>query len=417
MLKENKSLFVLYAVFISYSYFGYVDIVGSFSSGNILLLLIGMYILVMAVVRGTTTLRKDFFIIISSFFLLCVCYLVADLLKGLDTTKFALFVIKVLIIPTIALVTGSALIKGTYAQEKTILVFIIVIGFSAVVAVLQFIGVDAMWKLRLLIQAPEPGPINLQFAQKDPVAGLAFFNVQLCYQLVSILPFAVGMYCYALRERRDTRLYGICLFIILLAVIISKSVSAVLGAAGSLLYMYILLKQYIYIPKKWIISLIALSVIILITTGTYIEFTKLDSSAYSRLPLAAAGILSIIDNPLGHGSHEVQLFEFINLLYNMRGSEQLEMVSSHNSFINLALATGWVGLALGVSVYAYLYRLFRNLMKEADNYYFVCLYASAIGFLVGYFLQSFVHNAGLFNGDVLPWIIVGAILSQKELKG
>ena len=115
-------------------------------------------------------------------------------------------------------------------------------------------------------------------------------------------------------------------------------------------------------------------------------------------------------------SHDPEVYRFISLLSNYKGYELVGHVSSHNSFLNVGISTGVLGLSMSLAVYGYLLRLMIRRFKKARNRYYLYFYASSISFFVGYFFQSSSHNGGLFSGDIIAWLVIGLILTSGRLK-
>ena len=406
----KKLLF--YSIFISYICLGYVDFIGQYSIGNVALLLVGAGFLAVSMLKGRTKVKKNIFNIIFCLSLICLGFLIADLSIGFNMEVFMRYTIKVLIVPSLAIIASSIFIRNADDQKKTLFVLTAIVAISSVVAILQYLGVDSMWKLRLLIQMPTAGPVYSQIVNRTTIPGLAYFNVTLCYQLVTVFPFAVGMYLYYPQKSYHKFFYGFCVIILLITAIASKSLSAMVGMLFSLFSMFFLLRRHVRLPLKNIGTIIIIFIIVLTLTGRYKEFIAFDSSTMGRIPLALAGILSISERPLGHGSHEPEAYKFYNMLSGMRGADNILTNSSHNSFINIGIGAGVIGLAAGVFGYIYVYKLFRRRLRQSNDFFPIYLNASSVAFMIGYFVQSSTHNTGMFYGDVLPWLLVGLVLKE-----
>ena len=364
--------------------------------------------------RGNVKINKDVLYAFFALGLICAFYVIADTINGIDLLKIFLFTIKVLIVPMLAIITGRFFIRSSDDQERVLKFLIVIISVSAIIAILQFIGIDAMWNIRKFIQEPTDRVVATQLARRTNVPGLAYYNVQLCYQLVSVLPFAMGMYFYSSKKEKDKVLYKYALIIIIVASVISTSLSAILGIAVSMIVFYFTIRKKIRVKKKRSGLMAFVFLLALGFSGMYDQVLNPDSSAYGRFPLALAAIYSLIQQPWGYGSHDPETYRFISELFNLSGASAVGEVSAHNSFLNTGVSSGIAGLLLAFLIYIYIVKSMFSQLKKTRDSFEIYLYASAIAFMAGYFIQSSTHNAGLFNGDVFAWLILSVVFADVK---
>lgn len=408
-----KPFWLLTSIFISYAYFGYVDIVGELSFGNILLILSSLQIyMAYTLQKNKYRISSDVLIIASGLLLICFSYMLADLLFGINIRGIIIYSIGVLVVPLLAIITANSVSRIANNQEKILRIYVIIIALSSVVAILQAVGVESMWSLRMALQKPTDIVVLNQLENKTRISGLSYYVVQLTYQLVSIFPFALGMYIYANQGSLLRYFYGLSVALIITAVILSQSVSAVIAILASMAVIYFFL--YKHIKLKRIFMILILFIVIFNLSGIGKRFITPETTTLGRIPLALYSLYAIIENPWGYSSHSPEINILPNFISSFEGAELIGEVAAHNSFLNVGLSAGVFGLVIAFLIYFYLIRVSYRRFKKADNHFAKCLYASSIAFFIGYFFHSSVHNAGLFNNDVIPWLIMGVLFTNVQ---
>jgi hypothetical protein len=137
----------------------------------------------------------------------------------------------------------------------------------------------------------------------------------------------------------------------------------------------------------------------------------LDSSILSRVTFMIVGILLISSNPFGIPRNDMfnEKLNVVNDLFGIGSLPMLEHIldtSFHNTFINLGVQLGWVGLIIYFLIYSI---MIFDYYKEIKNNSILISKLGSIGlaFMIGYLFQCFTHNAGPFHAEPLFWMANG----------
>jgi len=136
-----------------------------------------------------------------------------------------------------------------------------------------------------------------------------------------------------------------------------------------------------------------------------------DASAMSRLGLFYMGASIAIEHPFGLNNEALEK-EKLKFIYSKGLPTYFITIPFHNSFINIAVKKGLFIMFLYILIF---YLLFKK-MKKSWTLYFSDMSKLNVAFflhlsLFSYLVQTMVHNAGLPNGDLFGWFIVGLIIS------
>lgn len=279
-----------------------------------------------------------------------------------------------------------------------------VVGISVLVALLQFLGIEAAWDLREALDGLQDylTPLDKGFEDGRPM-GMALTKIQ--FATHACLAFAVYA---AMREQtrsidseRPTAdiLVLVALGALVAASIISATRSPLLGAAAFVL-IYALRR-----PGSWLILVIVLGGVFVALSGSLLiealEATQPrilrtdDNSATGRGSLLSMGVLLLFDNPLGYGfgfnpsDHWQKVWQ---QLYTLENPSVLKDTKLHNYVLNMLNTYGIGLLILAPLVYHLLMRA-RHVMI----------------FFVPYLVHIMFHNSGPFWNDVLFWFVVAAL--------
>jgi O-antigen ligase len=404
----GKKLFlVLFAIFVFFQfYFGYIDFIGGFSlSIPIIIIMNTIYIM-------NFLCSKKYWIsmihITISVFLLFISILIFS--KDISLSSF----IKISFFPIVIIYAINGAMQTVRDIRKMLFIVVLVVAFSCLIAFFQAFDIDFFWNLRLKIGMPEELVIRQQLLERMRAPGLAYFSVQLSYQIVCVFPFVLFLYSTSKRGRGI--LLMMCILLLLGAISI-KSITAFLSCIVSALMYFVLTGKFHWKYFLFIfVVLIPILVFFLINTGLYERLIKLDGSALSRIPFFLIGLMIVIDNPFGVPFSQIENLKYkylgFGFVRNIRGANFILDTSFHNSFINISVILGVIG---GVAYFLLFLLLFiyfckrRNYYKNVESVF--CFYSSAIIFLIVLFFQSSTHNAGLSSGDVFCWLSLALILS------
>jgi hypothetical protein len=160
----------------------------------------------------------------------------------------------------------------------------------------------------------------------------------------------------------------------------------------------------------------------------------------ARIPLWLYGVLAGLENPLGLGWGGLgggAARDYYSVLASFPGAETVLVTSSHNHLLNIFAYFGIPGVVLGSVFYYRLVRDARRLVRRGDANGPDGRGAPAAGAthgsaewdglmtdmatgVWGAFLAILVHiqfhNAGLFNGDLIGWYVVGMLWALYRIR-
>lgn len=405
---------VFCSMVVGYFYFGYVDFVGivPFSAVSLSCLFVLFYLNTCIRASKAPSIPH---VTITIFVLLLALWV--TIMEGWNL----LSLLKHFGVPILLIFSVREVIKSARQMRFALSFIVFIVSVSCLVAVLQILDIDYFWELRMLVDSPSP-LVLYQLENRTRAPGLAYYSVQLSYQIVSIFPFLLCLY-YTTQQNSTRRKFfivgaGIC---IMAGAIAIQSMSAFVAIIISLL---VFLKATRKLSFKSIFIFSALFMLILYILSSYNQFdrrlTNFDSSSQARLPFTIIGVKIILNNPFGVESANLgELKEYyLADLSEMPGANFILHTSFHNSFINSGIAYGWVTFFGFILLYLYFVRLVVKAKKHSEpgsfEYYF---FSSALAFLCSYLFQSCTHNAGIPGGDPFGWLSIGLILAFKHFKG
>ena len=410
MIVLGRFLAIIFA--ISYCYLGYVDFVGPFSLGIIsvgcLLLVIGF----LQILIRQTSLHKNLIFVLTIG--LCMIWL--------DTVINGYFSIKTaqqFITPIAVFFVAYGISKYLNFTKWYLLFFSGLILISCLVASFQALDIDAAWNLRYMFPVSDDEVIEFQIANRLKPAGLAFYAVQLGYQMV-----LCGLLLLVLNgfdvHNSSRRLVIIGLIIVLTTAMLGLNLSPLLSVL-IMLYVYFLNQGRFSFKIKHVFSVVfALTVILISPIGERI--LTVDASMLSRITFTIVGVIIVLNNPFGVKAADLydKKMEVVNQLFGVADLAMLEDILDmgfHNSFLNVGVQLGWLGFFIYILFYCYLVRYYFVLSKHTNSVQSK-LGSAGYAFLLGYFVQTVTHNAGPFNLDIYFWfghgLLLGIIMKTRE---
>lgn len=293
--------------------------------------------------------------------------------------------------------------------NEYIFILVLLISVSALMGILQYLGISGAWKLREM-----QGPI----LHRSEPAGLALFVLHLSYQLGFTLPLVFSIIMRRNLLHKKNIFYVLAFISMAIGLILTTVRSAISGALIGLIITLVIIKKF----KKGLILLLILTVFMLLLfsymdTSRSRRLTSItdisDSSAATRVPLFLTGIKVAKDNLLfgvGSGRFQEQTEDYYRDVFHMRGAPIIFSTTPHNQFINTLVYFGIPALLLLLYFYFKLIKgLFKTQKTTHDNYYRY-ISAGLIGSFISYIINSFFHNAGPFISDPYNWFFIGAAL-------
>ena len=140
-------------------------------------------------------------------FLALLFVLLSAITLAIDLTSWTKPIITKILIPLFLFLLTYYLIKFL-GVDSFIKILTVLAGTSGLVAMGQALNIDFFWQIRTIFGAAGQRSIADQFYNRP--TGLAFYSIELCYQLVLVLPLTFYLY-----KKYNSFLYAlISLFII-----------------------------------------------------------------------------------------------------------------------------------------------------------------------------------------------------------
>jgi len=287
----------------------------------------------------------------------------------------------------------------------------IAMALSCLTAIFQFYNSDFFWNLRYSFGLPDSLVLQEQFFSNIKVPGLAYYGVQLGYQISVFFPLAL----YALNEELFSKKVSMLICsIFILASLCLQSITSLLTTFISLTIFTWLKYDIKKLLKVFIIIVTVFFSLNLSRHFSRLENVTQDASALSRVGLAAMAIDIIYKNPFGNNEEEVLRKKAQFILRNGL-PKYFQTIPFHNSFLNTAVRNGVfiASIYIAISIY-FLIKLYKiwilyyRAKKKINLSFFLFLS------WLSYCLQSLVHNAGLPSGDIFGWLLLGIIVSLTD---
>jgi hypothetical protein len=302
----------------------------------------------------------------------------------------------------LAVLIGYSLLR-IIGAERLVGAFVLVIGLSSAVSLLQAAGMDAAWRLRDTLQDLQTYDLeNIFLAGRLRAMGLSFSPVHLGTQLC--LAFAAY---YLLRLTKDGASPGRGVphgiwrswTAALLAAVASGNRSPILGLAvlaiAAAVYAWparSALLAVMVLPLLAVAWLYADSLIGYFVNSGMRAFRVGDKSSEGREALRAFGLMLVADQPFGYGltfSSTNHVKAFWSQLQGFANAETVWGNAIHNYYLNILHKYGVLILPLGLYVVRALWRHKPVLLA-----------------FLPYAVHIFFHNDGPLQSDFLIWYLI-----------
>lgn len=387
-----KNIFLL-SLISSYLFFGYHQIFLGLSFGAALIIIGSFYQLLK---KGTTSKFLFYNLIVATVFVILFILINPSLIFDKILSFFWVIIIFYFFHKT-SLNNGYNVVKNIYLG---------VIFTSLIFSVGQSLNIDIFWNIRDFYPTINDEMINSQISLRTDPPGLAYYNVQLSSQVSS----AIILYNLIISENLSWKkgIY-VNLFFIVACFLTSMTSSLVIALSMILIRLFLSSKSIL----KIFIFLVISSIIIFLYFNI---FNILDGTKLSRLTFTFIGILVIASYPFGVP---------IDSLYNVKNEilrtvfgdlpllEYILETSFHNSFINVGVEIGLIGLLIYVFIYFKNIGLIQNLLITKSQKTAVFL------IILVYSIQFVTHNSGPYTGDPYYWIAlaiyIGGLKNKSKL--
>lgn len=389
---------------VSYCYLGYVDVIGSFSLGII-------SVFMLSLLFGYSQIFARKFFLHRIFILLLVVGFLCIFVDTIINQKIRLRTVQQFVTPLVIFFCAYSLICFLHFTKLYLYFISSLIILSCLVAIFQGLGVDTAWDLRYALPVSDDKMVEIQLSKKQKPAGLAFYAVQLGYQM--ILGVTVLLILHIIEEKKSLRrmiVFGI--------IIITSSAAIGLNLSG-LIACLVTLLVYSSSQGNFKFSVRHIAILIFIPIIIYISpigdrIFSPDASMLSRITFIIVGIILLFNNPFGVSTADLYIkkSETISQLFGIGNLPMLDDILDmgfHNSFLNIGIQLGWIGFLIYIYLYIYLVRYYFLLSKEKNSLQSK-LGSAGLAFMIGYFIQPITHNSGPLNLDIYFWIGHGLIL-------
>ena len=389
----NKINFVL--LIISYFYLSYIKIFSIFPY-HIFFLFIGVLINLNKLNYVINYLDKRLFI----FFILLI--IITSKLYILHPSKeiFKNLIDTVIIFSLIFYI--FSFVKNEKVMiffEKTI-IFISVISIS--IAIFQFFNFEFAWKLREFMNlfAVVDKVVFAQIEQKLRPTGLAHYSITYSYQMLIVSSLLFSNY-FNQKSKKNSMLtlFGF------IGLIVCLARSAIFGYIFALVF--ILIFKH-FKSKNFIFLILIISVLFLIFLNQDRK-ELINTEDLHRYYLFLSGLNVFWDHffiGIG-GQNMTDLTSVYAFDYGI--PSEIITQSLHNSLLSPVVKHGF--LMFVPIIYLY-YIIFSNLkLLKYENFR---LYVFFYIYIISYTFHSFFHNAGIFTGDQLFWIIFSYLIVVRS---
>lgn len=386
-----KAIF-LWAILVFFAmefYLPYLD-VGPVPLANYFLLLFAFAGLVL-LVSGRAIISKTYLWSFPPALLVLTLFsiVLAAMTAGINLAEWAKPITTKILIPLFLFILTYYLVRFL-GVDTFIKILVAIAGLSGFVAVGQALSVDFFWRLRAVFGAEGQSEIADQLYNRP--MGLSFYAIELCYELVLILPLA----CYLWAKHKHL-LRGLLVLAIVAGILATRTYSAIL-AVLSMCALYLLLKKR-YLLLGALGSLVLSGTLYVLSEEALVSKVMREST-YARWPEAVLASKVILHNPLGIGyeNYHKHAQDHFGSIMQMRGYKVALSHTAHNQILNSGIYYGWIMMALTLYFYG---RYVKRLWLQKNP----LLQALFIAH-VGYFVNSMFHNNGVLMGDRIYWHVI-----------
>jgi hypothetical protein len=340
--------------------------------------------------------------LIIKLFLICFIFFILELMRfqNFSLSDFFKYLKPVLIF--FVFYNFSKIIgNGNFALK----IILIILSLSIFVSTMQFYNFDFFWSIRNYMPTIEDEFVNNQIENRIRPPGLAYYSVQLQYQLQTILvPLSIFFF-------KSKKFKLIILFLLIYSFILGlKSFFA-----SILIYLFMINKKKLFFEffNIYLLFIIIIFLILYLVNFQlfFVDWSLVTRNWYisldARLSYWISGFYLILNNFFGVENIQESLNDLTyksNFLSEyILSREYLFNSAYHNIFINIGLNYGWFGIILMVYIYKMLYSHFN--LNDPKS----ILSLSGKAFLISNLILVFTHNSGPLTVDPYFWIITGIL--------
>lgn len=251
------------------------------------------------------------------------------------------------------------------------------------------------------------------FARSGATAAFKHANILGAYLTFAVPVMIAVFFCFSKRYLKFLSLLTVGVSLWLLVITFSRG--AWLAVTTGLLFLAGLMKREIFFTGLGVLGLLILSAVLFLSpqTKSFCRMTtdSLNNSLRYRLGLWEDSLKMIQDKPVfGHGLNTfMPLFQEYRRKY--QGQFDFGPTYAHNSFIQIAVETGLVGLTGFGWIFLRLFRKVIDQMRQTSHHNsFRILPASLLAGVFGFLVQSGVDtNFYSLQPSVLFWLMMGIL--------
>jgi len=291
------------------------------------------------------------------------------------------------------------------------------VALSAFVGVMQFFGVEYFKQLGdyvVSLISNENAQQDLLLAQGRGVIGLTGLSLIMGYTISFVLPISLSIFYFGEKE-----LYKLAPFILLVILFSGLIASFVMsGILASIFACAIVV--YLWYQKHgfgFFAGIVFILVVIFVSQKfiprLFID-NVFDRDGLARIPLFIVGIKVGLSNPWGvaMSQYGLEASRFAGDVSGYAGYKLIFSAAPHNNYIDIFTRYGFPGLILYIVFTFLLLKNLINLWKQTgkpDGAKHRPIVIGLIGAFLVAFLNSMVHNSGLFMGETIAWFGVGIV--------
>ena len=326
-----------------------------------------------------------------------------SLINGVSPATIARLLAEVHVQAMVTLVLATMLTELA-GPRAAVLGFAAAVGMTALVALVQFTGIEAAWSLRKALGDLQGHALmdDSSFVNRRPM-GLSYSPIHLATQ--ACLAFA-GFAALRLWHQHGTEAARRIDWVMLAGLAVMIAVAFLCQTRSPILGAVVFVGLYMLTRGSPFYSLLIIAgaaaaamaaplILDMMQSAESRVFRVGDNSSEGRYTLVTYGLMLFADNPLGYGFGFVSQDHwgpFWQELYTMPSAGEVREAELHNYALNM-LTTYGIGLILVVP-------LVVQVLWPARRW--------LIAF-VPYVVHLIFHNTGPFWNDTLFWFVVGAI--------
>lgn len=384
---------------VAYFYFSYIKIASL--PVHLVFITIGLVLNLDYVAYFFRSLDK---FVVATFFLLASLTYTANLVHLGVAPNFD-FTLRYFAIPICILFVTISSIRTTEDFVFALRSITVISLLSISVALFQFLQFDQAWLIRMGIGFdPDPrDPITAQLFGRARPMGLAYFSITYSYQMLIVASLSFALYRY-----RDGYFYKALFLFCFLGLFFSLTKSSIFGFLFSIL-LYIFFSGILSLPRLLSILIISFGVIFVWMSLSDREF--IDQSFMNRSYHLYASLRIFLDYFFtGIGSKDYFLLNYTYLREFPELPSYALDEAAHNSYVATFVKLGFLSLFL----FFFFYGSYCTSISKLKEHY-PLIHCFFWVYIVAYSFHSFFHNAGVFNGDQLVWLVFGLLLAFMRI--